>query len=203
VPEAIPLATGIFGTAFNEQAIDTTVSVSDGQTIILGGLITRRDSKVENKIPILGDLPIAGALFRFRTRTQERTELLVILTPHIVRSRADMERVMAEEERRLHWMLDHVQEIHGISGEPLFPSRMGPALHPPVEQAPPPRPMPRADARGKQTPASSAAAASQAAHTMTPTADVVPAAAAPLPTPMPTTHPLPAVRAPQQPLPPR
>src|SRR4029450_5449368 len=67
----IALGNGQFATAFSQQAGETTVSVMDGETIALGGLIPKTNSRNENKVPWLGALPYCGALFRFRTQVQE------------------------------------------------------------------------------------------------------------------------------------
>lgn len=63
---------------------ETTVMVKDGATIIIGGL--RKEAKVSNeeKFPFLGDMPFIGALFKSTSKSVERTELLIMITPHIV-----------------------------------------------------------------------------------------------------------------------
>jgi Bacterial type II and III secretion system protein len=122
-PTSINLGNGQLATAFNVQNVTTTVSAQDGETVAIGGLISRRDAKEENKVPWLGDLPYIGAAFRYRTQAKTKTELLVILTPHVVRSRADRERILAEESRRMDYILEDVVRSHGLYG-------MGPVLHP-------------------------------------------------------------------------
>lgn len=62
----------------------TTVIVSSGETVVIGGLITEDDKKLGTQVPLLGDLPVIGHLFKRQTNTKERTELLVFLTPQIV-----------------------------------------------------------------------------------------------------------------------
>ena len=105
-PTNVSLGNGVTATAINQQIVDTTVVSMDGETVALGGLITKRDAKAENKVPWLGDLPYIGAAFRYRTQTKAKTELLVIMTPHIVRTRADADRILAEESKRMDWLLD-------------------------------------------------------------------------------------------------
>jgi type II secretion system protein D len=122
-PTSINLGNGQLATAFNVQNVTTTVSAQDGETVAIGGLIGRRDAKTENKVPWLGDLPYVGAAFRYRTQAKSKTELLVILTPHVVRSRADADKVLAEESRRMDYILEDVARTHGLSG-------MDPVLHP-------------------------------------------------------------------------
>lgn len=66
------------------REIKTQLSVRDGQPIMLGGLISRGDTKTENRVPVLGNLPGIGWLFRYNGSQQKRTELLVMITPHVV-----------------------------------------------------------------------------------------------------------------------
>ena len=64
----------------------TTVTVKDGQTVVIGGLISDRFERIDKKIPLLGDIPFLGALFRQYKESSSKTELLIVLTPHVVRS---------------------------------------------------------------------------------------------------------------------
>ena len=67
------------------RTISTTVRLNDGETIILGGLIKTNVSEHRNKIPILGDIPLLGSLFRHTTKTFDKTNLVVYITPHIIK----------------------------------------------------------------------------------------------------------------------
>ena len=62
----------------------TRVDLLEGQTLVIGGLLQQRDIRNLQKIPILGDLPLVGALFRFYTETRQDTNLIITITPHIV-----------------------------------------------------------------------------------------------------------------------
>jgi len=64
----------------------TSVRVKNGETMVLGGIITDKLSVTENKIPVLGDIPLIGFLFKSEERISEKTELLLFLTPHIITS---------------------------------------------------------------------------------------------------------------------
>jgi len=68
----------------DRRETDTTLIVKDGQTIVMGGLRKKEVSKQVNKVPLLGDLPLAGALFRFKGERTIHSELLVFVTPWIV-----------------------------------------------------------------------------------------------------------------------
>ena len=62
----------------------------------------------QNKVPWFGDLPYVGAAFRYRTQNKTKSELLFIMTPHIIRSRTDADRVLAEAGRRMDWVFGDV-----------------------------------------------------------------------------------------------
>ena len=91
----------------------TTVSLASGETVVMGGLITSSDDTIERKVPWVGDVPILGQLFRYDTKTTERNELLIFLTPRVIRSDADDETLKQIETDRLHFMLDEAESIHG------------------------------------------------------------------------------------------
>jgi len=65
---------------------DTVVTVYDGDTIVLGGLISDRFEVREEAVPLLSKLPILGALFRSKSEQRAKTELLIVLTPHVITS---------------------------------------------------------------------------------------------------------------------
>jgi general secretion pathway protein D len=80
-------ATAIAGnTVTNKRTIETKVVVDDGQTIVLGGLIEDKLSDSVSGVPLLSDLPLIGALFRFTTKSNEKTNLMVFLRPQIIRT---------------------------------------------------------------------------------------------------------------------
>jgi general secretion pathway protein D len=84
-----------------QRRITSSIAVSDGQTIALGGLIQDSRTKGKNGVPFLQDLPILGFLFGTRTDNLTRTELIVLITPHVVRNDADAIAVTDELRRKL------------------------------------------------------------------------------------------------------
>lgn len=68
------------------RTINTEVVASDGQTVLLGGLIQEKNSNTINKIPLLGDIPYLGYMFKTTSDSQERTELVLMITPRIIRN---------------------------------------------------------------------------------------------------------------------
>lgn len=116
--EGIPVSVSNDGTIIRSPRVDVTsaqatVSAADGETIILGGLITKSRRQVNRKVPYLGDLPLLRHLFRFDSLTTQRTELLIILTPHIIRTPADAERLKQVEMARMSWCAADVFDLHG------------------------------------------------------------------------------------------
>ncbi len=74
---------------FNTRSADTTVTVRDGEPMIIGGLIGAEEAKSVSKIPFLGDLPILGALFRNHRKSKTESELVIFLTAHVLGSNSN------------------------------------------------------------------------------------------------------------------
>jgi type II secretory pathway component GspD/PulD (secretin) len=89
----IQIAPGAFAPVLNRRVAETYVAVKDGETVVIGGLITTTENESESKVPFLGDVPGLGILFRTTVRTKTRTELLIALTPKIVRTVEDGRRI--------------------------------------------------------------------------------------------------------------
>ena len=89
----VPVLSKFFaGSGGDEKFVDpqtrsakTTVMVRDGETIIIGGLISKEDTYTFEKIPFLGDLPFLGSAFRYKTTDESDKELMIFITPHIVK----------------------------------------------------------------------------------------------------------------------
>jgi len=84
------------GIVLSKRALESTVIVDDSQVIVLGGLIEDRMTDGADKVPGLGDVPLAGQLFRYDARKREKTNLLVFLRPTVVRSMADGREITSE-----------------------------------------------------------------------------------------------------------
>ncbi|MGZ3429038.1 MAG: hypothetical protein ACXVCV_20440, partial [Polyangia bacterium] len=85
------------GPTIDKRTITTAVVVQDGQTVVLGGLTKETDSQTIEKIPFLGDIPLLGRLFQTRSKQRVKQDLLIVLTPYIIRGPEDVRRI---EERR-------------------------------------------------------------------------------------------------------
>jgi pilus assembly protein CpaC len=70
--------------SINTRRADTTVELGDGESFVVGGLVSRTTTSLVNKIPLLGDIPIIGAFFRDLNYSQNDKELVIVVTPHLV-----------------------------------------------------------------------------------------------------------------------
>jgi general secretion pathway protein D len=84
--ETVQISESLNPAVFATRSASTQVAVADGQTIVIGGLIEDQVSETTKKIPLLGDIPLAGALFRRQVRNKSKTELLIFLTPHVAQT---------------------------------------------------------------------------------------------------------------------
>lgn len=85
VGELVASATGGFVPSIDTREIVTQVLVNDGQTVVLGGILETERREAETKVPLLGDIPIMGHLFKTTSRTDDKAELLIFVTPRILR----------------------------------------------------------------------------------------------------------------------
>jgi type II secretion system protein D len=149
----------------------TTVSARSGQTIVIGGLITKDLAETTRRIPYLADIPVLGRLFRFDSVSQQRTELLIIMTPYIVQTDEQIDWINARESERMSWCVADVVNIHGpvpVNSHSIFGDYGPPIIYPdgqpgsPTQQPvptpaspegyPPPSPAPAPDAPPSSTP---------------------------------------------------
>lgn len=91
----------VAGPITNKRAIESTVLVDDGQIVALGGLIQDGSTNAVEKVPLLGDLPLIGGMFRYDTRKQTKTNLMVFLRPVVMRDSAASSGVTSERYRQL------------------------------------------------------------------------------------------------------
>ncbi len=85
VGEIVPSATGGFVPSIDTREVITQVLVNDGETVVLGGIYETETRETFQKVPVLGDIPYLGALFRNSERVSNKSELLIFITPKILR----------------------------------------------------------------------------------------------------------------------
>jgi len=106
VSDVVPTTTSkLDSPTIQQRQIESTVAVQSGETVALGGLIRDSRSNAVIGVPILSEIPILGSLFKTTDNTIQRTELLVLLTPRVVKNRQDFADVTEELRSRLHSLL--------------------------------------------------------------------------------------------------
>ncbi len=96
--QTVTIASGVSVPVIAKRSADTVVVTPDGQPIIIGGLMQNNKTGTDYKVPLLGDIPLLGNLFKRRTKNNSKTELLIFMTPHIVQSPTQLV-ALSERER--------------------------------------------------------------------------------------------------------
>ena len=86
------------------RRISTSVVAAHGQTVALGGLMREQKGVIERKVPLLGDIPLIGNLFKDTENTNDRTELLILVTPTILTKTDDATKITDELKKEIKWM---------------------------------------------------------------------------------------------------
>jgi general secretion pathway protein D len=97
---SIPISQGVNAPVIDIRSASTVAVTPDGQTVILGGLMQNSKAKNETKIPLLGDIPVLGVLFKRTIKADSQTELMIFLTPHIIQAPSQLAALSAAETQR-------------------------------------------------------------------------------------------------------
>ncbi len=89
------------GPTWTKRSAKTTVLVKSGDTVILGGIIQDNYTKTVTKIPLLGDIPLLGYLFKFTSEQKSKTNLLILLTPHVIQEPGVVPKALEERQRKM------------------------------------------------------------------------------------------------------
>lgn len=83
----------------SNRSLDSDVVVENGQTIVIGGLVSDKNIKTEDKVPGLGDVPVLGNLFKYKSDSKEKTTLFVFLTPFVISSPEELSKITQEHQK--------------------------------------------------------------------------------------------------------
>jgi len=144
IASGVPVGTDVAGNPILSPIINTTqaqtrVTAYDGQTVVLSGLITKNRTTRSRRIPWLADIPLAGALFRFDSQSESRTELLVVMTPRIINFNNDekLDMIKQVESSRMSYCMADILNIHGdvglSSGNGLWGPASSPVIYPDLQ----------------------------------------------------------------------
>lgn len=95
--DTVPVSDTVNARVIAKRAAETSVVVGDGMTVVIGGLMEDNVTQTVSKIPILGDIPLLGTLFRRTIDEKVKTELLIFLTPYVVQHPLDLQRFAVDE----------------------------------------------------------------------------------------------------------
>jgi len=98
---SIPISAGVSAPVIDVRSADTVVITPDGQTVVIGGLMRNDSGEVVTKIPVLGDIPLLGNLFKHKTSQTQKTELMIFLTPHVVQSPTMLASMATHEQNHM------------------------------------------------------------------------------------------------------
>ena len=132
------------GPTTSKRSIESNVVVDDGSIIVIGGLLEDSYQQGQDKVPVMGDLPVVGGLFRSENRTRNKTNLMVFLRPIVVRDNATSDALMVDRYEAIRALQQVTQPapsvmMNSVSGAPVLPAlpdRSAPAAGAPAAPLP-------------------------------------------------------------------
>ena len=106
------------GPTWSQRKLKTQVVVHDQQSVVIGGLIQERDVYSVTKVPLLGEIPILGHLFKFSTKSKKKTNLLILLTPYIIKDQLDMQQIRERKMRERQEFVESFATLNEMKYEP-------------------------------------------------------------------------------------
>lgn len=106
------------GPTWSQRKLKTQVVVHDQQSVVIGGLIQERDVYSVTKVPLLGEIPILGYLFKFSSKTKKKTNLLILLTPYIVKDQLDLQSIRERKMRERQEFVESFATLNEMKYEP-------------------------------------------------------------------------------------
>jgi general secretion pathway protein D len=115
------------GPTTSKRSVESNVVVDDGSIIVIGGLLEDSYSQGQDKVPLMGDLPVVGGLFRSENRTRNKTNLMIFLRPIVVRDNATSEALMLDRYEAIRALQQVTQPapsvmMNSVSGAPVLPA---------------------------------------------------------------------------------
>jgi general secretion pathway protein D len=111
------------GPTWTERKLKTQVVVHDQESVVIGGLIQEREIYNVTKVPLLGDIPILGYLFKFSTKVKKKTNLLILLTPYIIKDQLDLATIRERKSREYHEFTAAFANLNEAKYEPRIDYR--------------------------------------------------------------------------------
>ncbi|MBW8462370.1 type II secretion system secretin GspD [Acidovorax sp.] len=132
------------GPTTSKRAVESNVVVDDGSIIVIGGLLEDTYSQGEDKVPLMGDLPVVGNLFKSENRSRRKTNLMIFLRPIVVRDNATNDALVVDRYDAIRALQQNTQPAPSlmmgtVSGAPVLPPLPAPTAKPATPAALPPQ----------------------------------------------------------------
>jgi general secretion pathway protein D len=105
----------ILGPSWTTRTIETRVVAHDQQTVMLTGLTQVKELYSKTKVPVLGDIPLLGALFSYTTKEKVKSSLMILLTPYIIRNRLDIDLIRERHQRQQDEFIGSLRELDAMA----------------------------------------------------------------------------------------
>jgi general secretion pathway protein D len=109
--------------SFTSREAETTVVVQNGESVLIGGIIDDQLTRSRSGVPFLMDIPVLGRLFRMESEKLDRTELIILITPHVIRDREEARAITEDFEGRIHSLKGMLERVRRAQSTP--PSSAG------------------------------------------------------------------------------
>jgi type II secretory pathway component GspD/PulD (secretin) len=114
--ETVPISETVNAAVFAKRSSQSRVAVKNGQTIVIGGLMQDQETDSIKKVPLVGDIPVLGGLFKRTIKEKEKTELLIFLTPQVAGESSALKNI-SEHERSKSKVLNKLDENPDIKDQ--------------------------------------------------------------------------------------
>ena len=111
VKEVITVGAGLTDRSTTKRSAKTSIVVKDNETIIIGGLIQDQEQEIVSKVPLLGDIPFLGWLFKYTSKKRNKTNLMIMLTPRIVKDDRDLAEMTSGQRLKFGTSVDNVKPL--------------------------------------------------------------------------------------------
>ncbi|MDD5762403.1 MAG: type II secretion system protein GspD, partial [bacterium] len=103
------------GPTTTKRSAKTSVLVKNGDTVVIGGMMQETFSTSESQVPLLGDIPLLGNLFKYRSVSRKKTNLLIFLTPHVIKEPKDLTKASEKQRKKMDMFVEqNKDETEGI-----------------------------------------------------------------------------------------
>ena len=111
VKEVITVGAGLTDRSTTKRSAKTSIVVKDNETIIIGGLIQDQEQEIVSKVPLLGDIPFLGWLFKYTSKKRNKTNLMIMLTPRIVKDDRDLAEMTSGQRLKFGTSVDNIKPL--------------------------------------------------------------------------------------------